>query len=120
MAPRSNDEPEIVETSQPAEDVSRDSQDRLASYVETVRRRIQDRRRYPPLARKRAVEGRIVARLAIRADGRIESVEFRDSAPRLLRRATDDAIRKAAPYPVPPGGALTIELPVDYSLRDAS
>jgi protein TonB len=99
---------------------SEDESNRLARYVEAVRERIEARKRYPSMARKRAVEGRVVARVAIRADGRVSAVEFDGGAPALLRRATDDAIREAAPYPAPPAGALTIELPVDYSLRDAS
>lgn len=97
-----------------------DEEDRLARYVETIRARVQARKRYPPLARKRAVEGRVLARLAIRADGRLSTVEFEGDVAPLLRRATDDAIRSAEPYPAPPAGAITIELPVDYSLRDAS
>lgn len=97
-----------------------DEEDRLARYVEAIRSRIEGRKRYPPLARKRSVEGRVVARVAIGVDGRIRSVEYDRGAQPLLRRATEDAIRAAAPYPAPPDGALTIELPIDYSLRDAS
>lgn len=94
--------------------------DPFARYIESVRTRIQARKHYPPLARKRSVEGRVVARVAIRADGRIQAVDFERGAQPLLRRATQDAIRAAAPYPAPPAGAVTIELPIDYSLRDAS
>ncbi len=97
-----------------------DASNRLARYVDEVRRRIEARKRYPAMARKRAVEGRVVARVEIRADGRVAGIEFDGGAPALLRRATGDAIRAAAPYPAPPAGAVTIELPVDYSLRDAS
>lgn len=97
-----------------------DETNRLARYVEEVRKRIEARKRYPSMARKRAVEGRVVARVGIGADGRISSLEFDGGAPTLLRRATDDAIRAAAPYPAPPAGAVTIELPVDYALHDAS
>lgn len=97
-----------------------DDSNRLARYVEEVRRRIEARKRYPAMARKRAVEGRVVARVEIGADGRIATIAFEGGAPPLLRRATDEAIRAGEPYPAPPAGALTIELPVDYSLRDAS
>ncbi len=97
-----------------------DDPSRLARYVEEVRARIEARKRYPAMARKRSVEGRVVARVEIRADGRVSAIEFDGGAPALLRRATDEAIRSAAPYPAPPAGAMTIELPVDYSLRDAS
>lgn len=97
-----------------------DEEDRLARYVDAIRTRVHDRKHYPPLARKRAVEGRVVARVAIRADGSLTAVEFDGKAPPLLRRATEDAIRSAAPYPAPPAGAMTIELPVEYSLHDAS
>lgn len=94
--------------------------DPYARYIESVRTAVQARKHYPPLARKRSVEGRVVARLAIRADGRIQTIEFEQGAQPLLRRATQDAIRAAEPYPAPPEGAVTIELPIDYSLRDAS
>lgn len=97
-----------------------DDASRLARYVEEVRARIEARKRYPAMARKRSVEGRVVARVEIRADGRVSAIDFDGGAPALLRRATDEAIRSAAPYPAPPAGAMTIELPVDYSLRDAS
>ncbi|MEZ4331649.1 MAG: TonB family protein [Myxococcota bacterium] len=104
----------------PATGQDGDDEDRLARYVEAIRSRVEDRKRYPPLARKRSVEGRVVARVAIGADGRIDAVEYDGRAEPLLRRATESAIRAAAPYPAPPDGAITIELPVDYSLRDAS
>ncbi|MFO0688332.1 MAG: TonB family protein [Myxococcota bacterium] len=94
--------------------------DPYARYIESVRTAVQARKHYPPLARKRAVEGRVVARVAIRADGRIQAIDFEQGAQPLLRRATHDAIRAAEPYPAPPSGAVTIELPIDYSLRDAS
>lgn len=97
-----------------------DDPSRLARYVDEVRARIEARKRYPAMARKRSVEGRVVARVEIRADGRVAAIEFDGGAPPLLRRATDEAIRSAAPYPAPPAGAMTIELPVDYALRDAS
>lgn len=97
-----------------------EDEDRLARYVESLRSRVEGRKRYPPLARKRSVEGRVIARLVIRADGDLDSLELRGTNSPLLRRATRDAIRSAAPYPAPPDGALTIELPIDYSLRDAS
>jgi len=97
-----------------------DEENRLARYVEAIRSRIQTYKRYPPLARKRSVEGRVVARVAIRADGRIATIDFESGAQPLLRRATDDAIRGAAPYPAPPDGEITIEFPIDYSLREAS
>jgi len=100
-------------------DVS-DEQDRLARYVEAIRSKIQSRKHYPSLARRRSVEGRIVARVAIRADGRIDDIEFTGEASPLLRRATDDAIRGSAPFLAPPSGAVTIEFPIDYSLRDTS
>lgn len=103
-----------------ARPATEDDASRLARYVEEIRARIEARKRYPAMARKRSVEGRVVARVVIRADGRVSAVEFDGGAPALLRRATDDAIRAAAPYPAPPAGAMTIELPVDYSLRDAS
>lgn len=102
----------------PARPTTEPTEDLVARYVDAVRERILTRRRYPALARKRAIEGLVVARLAIRADGRLDDLALSDGVSSLLRRASDQAIRSAAPYPPPPHGAIAIEIPLEYSLRD--
>ena len=109
--------PEGLEEATHGDDV--EQEERLSRYVATIRARIQDRKHYPALARKRSVEGRVVARIAIGVDGQIAAVELDGGSHQLLRTATAAAIRASAPYPAPPDGAITIELPIEYALRDA-
>ena len=94
--------------------------DEIAEYVETVNALIRDQKRYPKLARKRKIEGRVLVVVEIAADGQLSALTLRDDAPRVLGRATEAAIRRAAPFPTPPGGAKTIEIELEYMLRDVS
>jgi protein TonB len=98
----------------------RDSEERLARYVAEVRAMILAQKRYPRLARKRSIEGAVEARIEIGADGSLSGLRLSESAPRVLSRATEEAIERAAPFPTPPEGVRVIEIPVDYSLLDAS
>jgi TonB family protein len=90
--------------------------DRLAAYVALIRTRVESEKRYPSAARRRAIEGVVVARLDISADGSLASMRVDEQAPSLLGRATRQAIELAAPFPVPPSGALSLELPIRYQL----
>lgn len=94
--------------------------DEIAEYVETVSSLIRDQKRYPKLARKRKIEGRVLVVVKIAPDGELSALNLDDDAPRVLGRATEAAIRRAAPFPTPPGGAKTIEIEIEYTLRDVS
>lgn len=94
--------------------------DDVAEYVETINALIRDQKRYPKLARKRKIEGRVLVVLEISAEGELSALRLRDEAPRVLGRATEAAIRRAAPFPIPPGGAKRIEIEIEYTLRDVS
>jgi len=91
--------------------------DRVARYVEDVRRRIADRQRYPAAAKLRGVEGIVTVVLAIGIDGRLESMVLEGDANALLARSAQEATQAAAPFGPPPGGARRIRVPVRYALR---
>ncbi|MBI4495591.1 MAG: energy transducer TonB [Deltaproteobacteria bacterium] len=62
--------------------------------------RIEKAKRYPPLARKRGVEGTAVVRFKLNPAGTLESVEIaRPSGSGLLDRASLETVRDAVPFP---------------------
>lgn len=92
-------------------------QDRMAQYVEEVRRRIAGQQRYPAAAKLRGVEGVVSVLLAIGPDGRLESVILEGEPNALLARSARSATEAAAPFNPPPDGARRIRVPVRYALR---
>lgn len=91
--------------------------DAMPSYVAEVRRRIEAKKRYPSLARRKREEGRVVARVSIDSGGELRGVELDGNAPLSLRRATRSAIHGASPFPVPPRGELLVEISVLWKVR---
>lgn len=91
--------------------------DAMPSYVAEVRRRIESKKRYPAMARRRGEEGRVVARVSISSSGALRGLDLEDKAPLSLRRATRSAIEGAAPFPVPPRGEVMVEISVLWQVR---
>jgi protein TonB len=92
--------------------------DELAAYVALVRERLAAHKRYPPLARKRGLEGSVLVRLAIAGDGALSDVHAVGSAPDLLARSAVDAARRASPLPPPPRGPVRIEVPMRFRISE--
>jgi len=92
--------------------------DRLAVYMAEVRSRVAAHKRYPSMARSRGIEGLVIVRVAIGADGSLESVEVAGEGSGVLARATRQAVERAAPFPVPPRSDLSFEIPIRYDLDD--
>jgi TonB family protein len=76
--------------------------------------RIRSARRYPELARRREIEGRVRVAFTVAPDGRVERISVKRSADPLLDEAACDAVRRAAPLP-PIGNA---EIEIDFHLAD--
>lgn len=91
--------------------------DPLPRYVALVRARVDAQKRYPAMARQRSEEGLVLARLSIGPDGRLEGLEVDRGGPLLLRRATRAAVEAAAPFAMPPGGSVLIEIPVRWRVQ---
>lgn len=91
--------------------------DLLPGYVAEVRARIEREKRYPAMARRRGEEGLVLARVAIAADGDLDSIDIDGEASVFLLRATREAVERARPFPMPPRGSVTIEIPVRWQVR---
>jgi len=88
------------------------------TYALKVRKAIEDGSRYPPLARRRGWEGRVLVRLAIDDRGRIlEPVLAGRSDHDLLDQAALASARDLAALPPPPGGPMEVLVPVEFRIR---
>lgn len=88
--------------------------DGLASLLRSIRQRIEEAKTYPDTARREGIQGTVDLRFRIAADGSVEAMEIlRSSGHRILDEASEQTIRRAAPYPRVPGW---IRLPLSYRL----
>ena len=72
----------------------------LQSFAQTVRRKIESRKRYPLTARKSMIEGKVGVKMTILKDGRLEAVEIIEtSGYAILDKAALESVRRAAPFP---------------------
>jgi protein TonB len=94
------------------------SGDLLAAYVKRVRDAIARHKRYPSLARRRGIEGRVTLQLAIASDGSVTSSEAVGSPPVLLAKSALAAVASASPFDPPPAGSLRIEVPIRFALNE--
>ena len=80
-----------------------------------VRSKIRSHRRYPELARRRGIEGKVEVSFRILSDGRVSELMVRRGADPMLDEAALAAVRAASPLPPFPE-PLTVEL--DFGLED--
>ncbi|ATB45012.1 TonB family protein [Corallococcus macrosporus] len=90
------------------------------SFEEMFRDRFNDVP-YPDPARMAGIEGRLVLRISVGAQGQLVSMRVLGVCPHpVLCEAAQEAVRHAAPFPPPPpalGGRVTVELPFNYHLE---
>lgn len=83
-------------------------------------RRIETLKQYPALARLNHLEGRVVVRIVIEADGRIASVAIaRSSGHDVLDQAAMETLRQASPIALSQPlekSSVTIHIPLSYRL----
>lgn len=89
----------------------------LGEYLELVRRRIDQHKRYPAAAQRLGIEGRVLVRLGIRADGHLLSVAVVEADQDLLSTCVRDAVAHAAPFPPVPSSVGRPEVEVLVPLR---
>jgi protein TonB len=94
------------------------SADEIAAYVARVRELLGRHKQYPPLARRRGLEGTILLALRIDGEGRVVSARAEDGALQPFARSALDAIERVGRFPSPPSGALSIEVPMRFRLGD--
>ena len=82
-----------------------------------VRMMIESNKQYPYAARKRQIEGRVVLRFVIKANGMVKEVSLVEpSKHRLLDEAALEAVRASSPFPRPPARLFSGPVPLNICL----
>jgi protein TonB len=94
----------------------------LASYLQEIfRSRIAAHFQYPEEAERLGMEGLVIVRASVLPTGALWSARTLGDCPhRLLCTAAERTVRAAAPFPPPPaelGGAISIDVPLNYRLE---
>ncbi|MCG7981456.1 MAG: TonB family protein [Candidatus Thiodiazotropha lotti] len=86
----------------------------LEIYLADILSSIEQKKRYPSLARRKNIEGKVSVRFKLSCDGDITDLKIQ-GAHGLLRKAANKAIKAAQPFPKIPQ-ALKCPLPVTYAM----
>jgi len=118
------EEPAPAQT--PSEDsqetISLDTDDkRYVTYAQAIKERIAGQWKYPQEARKKKLEGRLVALFSLNREGTLTRLDItKSSGHEVLDREAERAIRSAAPFPPFPStvtvSRLNINVSFDYTL----
>ena len=88
-----------------------------ASYLDMVRLKIENRKRYPEAAKARSIEGRVTVRFVLGIDGSVREVLVTKAARnKSLNVAALDAVQRAAPFPRPPSNLFKGDLPLELTI----
>lgn len=98
--------------------------DVLSRYAGVVRKKIEEKRRYPPWARRNGWQGKVVLDFVIRSDGHLNGVEVVESSGhQILDESGKEAIQRATPFPPLPmeeKKSLKLRIPVVFKLEKES
>jgi TonB family protein len=119
--------PEEQEAPKPSSDetqetISLDTEDkRYVTYAQAIKERIAGQWKYPQEARKRKLEGRLVALFSLNREGALSRFDItKSSGHEVLDREAERAVRSAAPFPPFPStvtvSRLNINVSFDYTL----
>lgn len=90
-----------------------------SAYVGRLLAWLERFKEYPRAARLRRMEGQVIVRLSILADGRIAAATVATSSGHpVLDSAAFDTVRRANPLPAPDGGPVELLVPIVFVLRD--
>jgi TonB family protein len=104
------------------ETISLDTADkRYVTYAQAIKERIAGQWKYPQEARKKKLEGRLVALFSLNKEGALTRMEItRSSGHEVLDREAERAVQSAAPFPPFPStitvSRLNINVSFDYTL----
>jgi protein TonB len=96
----------------------------LRDFVRTIKRRIEESKSYPQLARDARLEGRVVVRFTIMQDGQLAERPrlVTSSGADVLDNAAIEAIKRATPFPALPNSlgreSLQLRLPMSFQLDE--
>lgn len=89
--------------------------DARREYEQRLMAHIESHKFYPPIARRRGVEGHVHVSFMVVEAGGVAGLRC-TSGPALLESAACDAVNSALPLPVPPEGLL-LPLPVSFGME---
>lgn len=85
-------------------------------YLEMLNLRIHRVKEYPESARSRHIQGRVMVKFVLLADGSLKDVQVvKSSRHKNLDEAAVNAVKKAAPFPKPP--VSLFETPVTFQIH---
>jgi TonB family protein len=102
--------------------ISLDTNDkRYVTYAQAIKERIAGQWKYPQEARKKKLEGRLVALFSLDREGALTRMDItKSSGHEVLDREAERAVRSAAPFPPFPStitvSRLNINVSFDYTL----
>jgi len=102
--------------------ISLDTDDkRYVTYAQAIKEKIAGQWKYPQEARKKRLEGRLVALFSLNREGALTRMEItRSSGYEVLDREAERAVQSAAPFPPFPStitvSRLNINVSFDYTL----
>ena len=89
----------------------------MRAYLDAVRARVEQHKKYPEPARRREVEGRVVVCFDVGPNGGVGGLSLLEKSWNgLLNEAALNAVREAAPLPDPPREGCLFPLPVKITL----
>lgn len=87
------------------------------NYLSLIQQSIEQHKRYPLVARRRHIEGRVNVRFVISPTGLIDKIEIvQSSGQEILDRATLKAVREASPLPPPPAGLFAEDTVMELTI----
>lgn len=109
-----------AEVVQPVQQKQPDVTDSLyAESIAGLRKRILERKIYPQAARRRNIEGVVLIFLELDKSGELFELRvIRSSGSKILDNAAISLIKKVVPYEHGLEGALSVEIPIRYSLTE--
>jgi protein TonB len=86
-------------------------------YFSMIRMKIESRKRYPPEARRRQLEGKALVRFTIQPDGSLDQLMLQGRGVHpLLDAAALEAVRACAPFPRPPASLFKGPVPMEIAI----
>ena len=122
-----NDKPLLSETVEavagetaeksPVTQAKQDREHYMSEHMAVIAKLLQENLYYPRMARKRHIEGEVLAAFTIETDGTVGNVALKKHARPVLDRAAVQTIESLSGLLPHPEAALTIEVPIRFVLN---
>ncbi|TYB33219.1 MAG: TonB family protein [Flexistipes sinusarabici] len=92
-------------------------EDEKKKYLQYIRKKVTSRIKYPYIARRRGIEGKILISFIIKKDGRFENIKIKEKSPYSV---LNDAVLKAVENVVvaeKPEEEIEVDIPISFTLK---